>query len=222
VTLFVINPNSSQTVTDGIDAAIAPLRDWGHPIECLTLAEGPPGIETDQHVTDVIAPTHRFALSLDQRASGYVIACFSDPGVVSLREKVDKPVLGIREAAIAQALTLGQKIGVIAIGQKSIPRHIAAFEAMCLSERLAGDRPLDLSVADLADPDKTSARLNSTAKALRDVDGADVLILGCAGMTQYRAEVEADIGLPVIDPCQAAVVMALGQIKFRLTNRTKG
>jgi allantoin racemase len=222
VTLFVINPNSSQVVTDGIDAAIAPLRDWGHPMECLTLAEGPPGIETDQHVADVIAPTHRLALSLDPRASGYVIACFSDPGVVGLRQLVDKPVLGIREAAIAQALTLGPKIGVIAIGQRSIPRHVAAFEVMGLSERLAGDRPLDLSVADLADPDKTIARMKSTAKALKDVDGADVLILGCAGMAHYRAEVEADTGLPVVDPCQAAVAMALGQITLRLTNRTKG
>ena len=49
-TLIVINPNSSQTVTDGIDAAIDQLRSFGIPIRCLTLAEGPPAIETDAHV----------------------------------------------------------------------------------------------------------------------------------------------------------------------------
>lgn len=222
MTLFVINPNSSQVVTDGIDAAIGPLRNWGHPIDCLTLAEGPPGIETDQHVADVVAPTHRLALSLDHRASGYVVACFSDPGVAELRKKVQKPVLGIREAAVLQALTLGERFGVVAIGKGSIARHLAAFEAMGLSDRLAGDRPLDLSVTDLADPGKTLARLITAAEALRDIDGADVLILGCAGMAQYRTEVEAVTGLPVIDPCQAAVAAALGQITLRLTHSTKG
>jgi Asp/Glu/hydantoin racemase len=41
--LIVINPNSSQSVTNGIERAIEPLRSFGVPIRCLTLAEGPPG-----------------------------------------------------------------------------------------------------------------------------------------------------------------------------------
>ncbi len=222
MTLYVINPNSSQSVTDGIDAAIAPFRAWGHPIECLTLTEGPPGIETDQQVADVIAPTHRLALSLNQHASGYVIACFSDPGVELLRKKVQKPVLGIREAAVSQALLLGDRIGVIAIGEASIGRHLSAFAAMELSERIAGDRALGLSVVELLDPTKTRDRLVDISKTLRDQDGADVLILGCAGMAHYRAEVEAVTGLPVVDPCQAAVATAIGQIVLRQTDRPKG
>ena len=62
--IIVINPNSSETVTRAIDAAVEPLRRAGGPeIECLTLAEGPPGIETQRHVDEVVAPLCRLALS---------------------------------------------------------------------------------------------------------------------------------------------------------------
>ena len=56
MTLFVLNPNSSETVTAGIDRAIAPLRAWGTPIRCLTLAEGPPGIESQLQSDLTVAP----------------------------------------------------------------------------------------------------------------------------------------------------------------------
>ena len=55
--ILVINPNSTQAVTDGIDRAMEPLRMAGGPtIECVTLKEGPPGIETQAHVESVVAP----------------------------------------------------------------------------------------------------------------------------------------------------------------------
>ncbi|MEQ9040587.1 MAG: aspartate/glutamate racemase family protein [Silicimonas sp.] len=215
MTLYVINPNSSKHVTEGIDRAVEPLRAWGHPINCLTLAEGPPGIETDAHVADVVEPLLRLAASLED-ASGIVSACFSDPGVVLMRSKLRVPVIGIREAAVTQALTLGDRFGVIAIGEASVRRHLAAFEAMGVLRRLGGDRPLGLSVIELSDREKTLGRMIEVGRALRDKDGADVLIMGCAGMTEYRCEIETATGLPVIEPCQAAVALALGRIDLAL------
>ncbi|MXQ06295.1 Asp/Glu racemase [Alphaproteobacteria bacterium GH1-50] len=219
MTLYVINPNSTQAVTDGIDRAIRLLRSWGYPIECLTLAEGPPGIESDAHVAGVVAPlTARMAGLTD--ATGFVIACFSDPGVSDLRKTHARPVIGIREAAVTDALTLGERFGVIAIGEPSVRRHLAAFDAMGVSSRLAGDRPLGLSVTDLADAARTLDRMIEVGRALCDEDGADVLIMGCAGMAQYRARIEEETGLPVVEPCQSAVAKALGRITLGLTHRT--
>jgi Asp/Glu/hydantoin racemase len=51
-------------------------------------------------------------------------------------------------------------------------------------------------------------------KELRDEDGADVIVMGCAGMARHRAPLEAALGVPVIDPTQAAVAMALGTVLF--------
>jgi allantoin racemase len=56
--------------------------------------------------------------------------------------------------------------------------------------------------------------MRAVGTRLRDHDGADVLVLGCAGMAQYRAGLEAEVGLPVIDPTQAAVTMAIGAVRL--------
>lgn len=209
--LIIINPNSSQTVTDGIDAAIEPLRRFGTPIRCLTLAEGPPGIESQKQADLTIAPMLTLAAAQTD-AAGFVIACFGDPGLHALRDQTALPVVGIQEAAVMTALTLGQRFGVIAILPASIPRHMRAFGAMGVTDRLAGDRALGLGVADLADPDKSKAAMIVAGKRLRDEDGADVLIMGCAGMAHYRESLETETGLPVVEPTQAATAMALGHI----------
>lgn len=210
--LIVINPNSSATVTAGIDSAIAPLRAFGVPIRCETLAEGPPGIETQAHIDGVAAPLKAMVRRLEPEALGFVVACFSDPAVPALARATTRPVLGIRAAALSAALTLGARIGIIAILPASAARHTAAIAEMGLAARCAGIRALDLGVADLADPERTTARLLKVARALRDSDGADVLILGCAGMARYRSLLESTTGLPVVDPSQAATVQMLGRI----------
>lgn len=219
--LIVINPNSSQTVTDGIDAAIDPLRPFNIPIRCLTLAEGPPGIESQKQADLTIAPMLALAAAQGD-AAGYVIACFGDPGLHALRDQTDLPVVGIQEASVMTALTLGQRFGVIAILPASIPRHLRAFGAMGVLDRLAGDRALGLGVADLADSEKCLAGMIATGRRLRDDDGANVLIMGCAGMARYRAPLEDATGLPVVEPSQAAVSMALGQIALNLSHKLHG
>ena len=217
-TLVIINPNSSQKVTDGIDAAIAPLRRFGIPIRCMTLAEGPPGIESQKQADQTIAPMLKLAAAQED-AAGYVIACFGDPGLHALRDQTTLPVLGIQEAAVMTALTLGQRFGVIAILPASIPRHLRSFGAMGVRDRLAGDRAMGLGVADLADPNKSLAAMVATGKRLRDEDGADVLIMGCAGMAHYRETLEHETGLPVVEPSQAAASMALGHIALNLSHK---
>ncbi|MGP1356379.1 aspartate/glutamate racemase family protein, partial [Roseicyclus sp.] len=166
---------------------------------------------------------HLLALAarLENRASGFVIACFGDPGLHALRDRTAKPVLGIQECAVATALTLGQRFGVISILPASIPRHMRAFGAMGVMDRLAGDRALGLGVAELADETTTQARMVEVGTALRDRDGADVLILGCAGMARLRAPLEDAIGLPVVEPCQAATATALGRIALNQSHRPR-
>jgi len=39
-------------------------------------------------------------------------------------------------------------------------------------------------------------------------------VMGCAGMARHRKALEDALGIPVIDPTQAAVTMALGAVQF--------
>lgn len=219
--LIVINPNSSQVVTDGIAKALEPLHRFGIPIRCLTLAEGPAGIESQQQGDLTIAPMLALATREAPNALGYVIACFSDPGLYALRDATDLPVLGIQEAAMMTAMTLGQNVGVIAIKRASITRHARAFGAMGVSGRITGERALGIGVTDLTG-DATLNAMIAAGVALRDQDGADVLIMGCAGMARYRDPLEQATGLPVVEPCQAAASMALGRIALHQSHRIIG
>ena len=212
--ILVINPNSTEAVTRGIDDACAPLRMPGGPaIECVTLKEGPPGIETQQHVDGVISPLSRLIREKPDYAA-YVIACYSDPGLHTLREATKKPVLGISECGILTALTLGQKFGVIAILRQSIPRHLRYMGALGVMDRLAGELPVGLSVVELSSEDKTFGRMVEVGKRLRDEHGADVIVMGCAGMARYRKPLQDAVGVPVVEPTQAAVAMAIGRVRL--------
>lgn len=211
--ILVINPNSTEAVTRGIDEACAPLRMPGAPaIECVTLKEGPPGIETQQHVDSVIRPLIEMVRKNDH--SAFVIACYSDPGLHSLREATKRPVLGISECGILTALTLGQKFGVIAILQKSIPRHLRYMGALGVMDRLAGELPVGLPVVELSDQNKTFGRMVEVGKRLREEHGADVIVMGCAGMARYRKPLQDALGVPVVEPTQAAVAMAIGRVRL--------
>jgi Asp/Glu/hydantoin racemase len=216
-TLYVINPNSTQAVTDAFDAGLEPLRVPGGPrIVCLTLREGPPGIQTQMDVENVTLPLVRLVRDLDgehgDAAAGYVIACFSDPGLHAVREATCKPVLGISECGILTAMTQGLRVGVIAILRQSMARHGRMFGAMGVQGRIAAELPLGLGVVELGDASRTRQRLAQVGRALRDAHQADVLVLGCAGMASYRAWLQEETGLPVIEPTQAAVGMAMSRI----------
>jgi Asp/Glu/hydantoin racemase len=213
--ILVINPNSTEAVTRGIDEAVEPLRIPGGPaIDCLTLAEGPPGIETQQHVDGVVPHLLSLVSQKETQYAAFVIACYSDPGLHSLREATAKPVLGISECGILTALTLGQKFGVIAILRQSIARHLRYVGALGVSERLAGELPVDLPVVELSNAEKTFGRMVQVGRALREQHGADVLVMGCAGMARYRKPLQDEVGIPVVEPTQAAVAMAIGRVRL--------
>ena len=66
----------------------------------------------------------------------------------------------------------------------------------------------------LADEARTFSRMAEVAAELRDEDGADVLVMGCAGMARYRERLQRHVGLPVVEPSQAAVAMAIGRSRL--------
>ena len=213
--ILVINPNSTEAVTRGIDEAVEPLRMPGGPaIECVTLKEGPPGIETQQHVDSVVAPLLKVVRQKDGEYAAFVIACYSDPGLHSVREATKKPVLGISECGILTALTLGHRFGVIAILKQSIPRHLRYVGALGVTERLAGELPVGIPVVELSDEKKTFGRMVEVGRELRERHGADVVVMGCAGMARYRKPLQDEIGIPVVEPTQAAVAMAIGRVRL--------
>ena len=207
--ILVINPNSDESVTEGM---IRELKGFhfseGPRIECVSLSDGPFGIESQADIEAVTLPLRKM-VSESSNVDAFVIACYSDPGLHVCREASEKPVFGIQECGVLTAMSLGDRFGVIALQESSIRRHLRYLRQMGVMERLAGERAASLSVRESVSGKGTFEKLLKAAKQLRDSDQADTIILGCAGMAAHRAKLELIIGIPVIAPVQAAVSMAM-------------
>jgi Asp/Glu/hydantoin racemase len=125
-------------------------------------------------------------------------------------------VFGINECGVLSALARGERFGIIAILTKSIARHQRYLRQMGLAERLVGERPLGLTVAETASDARAFERMEAVGRELVEKDGADVIVMGCAGMARHRRPLETTLGVPVIDPTQAAVAMAIGAVQAQI------
>ncbi len=130
-----------------------------------------------------------------------MIACFADPGLDAARELLSIPVVGIEESTLHLAAQLGFKFSIMTSRCERVPSKIEHVRKRGLESRLASARPLDMSVLEMdAYPERTKERILAVASAAAAEDGAEVIILGCAGLAGYATEVESRLGLVVLDP----------------------
>lgn len=217
--ILVINPNSSPSVTRSMQECLGIITERSsYDVQCVELPKSPPGIETDEHVRMVIPNIIEKIAESD--ASAYVLSCFSDPGIDQVRASTDKPVVGIAESAYLAALGLGRTFGIVSLGPSSIGRHKRYLDALGLSGRLAGDRSIDMTIPQLM-ANNVVETVVRTGMKLRDEDGADVVILGCAGLGSYRAAMEEMLGLPIVDPVQAGVALAITNLDLKYRTRAR-
>ncbi len=206
--VLVLNPNSNPTVTAGIEEAVAEQQEPDRlRIDCATLESGPFGIESDQDVAFVKPRVLDHIAGAIGRYDAFVIACYSDPALAECRERFAKPIAGIHESAVTLAASYGRTFGVLALGRDSIQRHIGYVRELGLQSFHAGERPLNITVDEAANDPTTLDKIVETGRELIDEDGAEIVILGCAGMAKHRAAAQTALGVPVIDPVQAAVTM---------------
>lgn len=205
--ILIINPNSSRACTAGIREAVAAFAVPGLPhIEVTQLDDGPPAIITWRDWFSVAEPICRVVER--EAAAAYVIGCVSDPGLEAARGVTDRPVLGMFRCAVAAALTRAERFGIIGFTQKSLPRQLRALESMGVCGRMAGWVPLGVPMHVLTDPVAPQGRIAQAARQLAE-QGAEVIILGCAGMAGHVGVAQEASGLPVIEPCQAGAAAAL-------------
>ena len=219
--ILVINPNSNEAVTEGMAKVLQSFNfSDGPEIVCVSLPQGPFGIESQADIEFVKLPL-RNMVSERKDIEAFVIACYSDPGLQVCREATDRPVFGIQECAVLAAMAQGDRFGVIALQELSIRRHLIYLRQMGVMGRFAKERAVNLSVEECASGAKTFDKLCTVAQQLRDEDKADTVILGCAGMASHRSSLESRIGIPVIDPVEAAVSMAMHTVISKYYNNPK-
>lgn len=144
-----------------------------------------------------------------EQPAAVVIACFSDPGLAECRRRMRCPVVGVQHASILTALGVADRFGIIALSETPIPRHSRILAEMGVLDRLAHEVGLSgISAHDAGHREDLYPEILAAGQQIVAAGGGAV-ILGCAGFGPRRARLEADLGVPVIDPVLAGGAMAL-------------
>ncbi len=220
----VINPNTSQAMTETIGAAARAVAGANTEILAVCPTQGVPSIEG--HFDEAIAAIgvlEQVKAGREQGVSGHVIACFGDPGLLAARELAQGPVVGIAEAAMQMATLVATRFSVVTTLPRTlvIARHLLqqyGFEHHC-----AALHAIDLPVLSLEDGSGIAQeKVRQRCIQAKREDGSGAIVLGCGGMADLAQTLTRELGIPVIDGVTAAVKMVESLLALGLNTSKHG
>ncbi|MFI5001865.1 MAG: aspartate/glutamate racemase family protein [Reyranellales bacterium] len=221
--ILLINPNTTASITDLVLKTAKRFASKGTRLRALTGAFGPRYIASRAGYA-VAGHAALDALANDRgRKDAVVLACFGDPGLAALKEVSKVPVVGMADASILQACALGNRFSIVTGGErwKSMLEEFVASHG--LTSRLASVRTVAPTGADIArNPKAAIALLAKSCTACVREDGADVVILGGAGLAGLAAKLRSAVEVPLLDGVACAISMAEGLAKQKPAKATTG
>lgn len=200
-----INPNSCAEMTGSI-LAMAHAARQGTDFEGWTSHDGPPAIQGEADGRRAVPPLlDLVARAGAQGAKGIAIACFDDTGLDEARSRVGCPVIGIGQAAFHLAALRGWRFSVVTTLPVSVPIIERNIQAYGLAHHLGRVRASGVPVLALEEaPETARTRIAEEARRALVEDGAEAVVLGCAGMAAITAHLRATLDRPVIDGVETA------------------
>jgi allantoin racemase len=199
------------------------LQSWAAPGTVVVVreaAEGPPSIESAYEEYLSLAQTAGILRGLqDDGFDAAVIGCFGDPCLDALYEVTEGlVVVGPGDASFHLAAMLGERFGVVTVDDGIVGPIRRQVAGSGLAGRLAGVAVVKTPVLEMSgDVDELVARACAGAGELV-AQGADTVVLGCMSMAflDLGPRIEAELGVPVVNPVQAALLIAEGRARFGL------
>lgn len=215
----IINPNTTQSMTDSIYHAAKSVARADTEILCVSPEKGPISIENwHDEAYASIGVIEEVRKGQNEDIDAFITACYGDPGIYPSRELSIAPVVGIAEASMHLATFVAYKFSVVTI----LPRWKMVMEEVVhkygLSDRCASIRCTDMEVLEFeANPEKGAKLLLEESIRAISEDGAEAICLGCAGMVDFAADLEEKLGVPVFDGVTAAVKIAESLVDLNKT-----
>ena len=221
--IWVINPNTTQAMTDKIADCAAAVAGSGVLITGVTSESGPESIES-YYDEALSVPGVLRAVQRGERegVDGYVIACFGDPGLDAAREVAAGPVIGIAEAAMHAASHLGTGFSIVTTLARTIGQSAHLAERYGMQRFCRGIHACEIPVLDLdTDPNARKIITEACREAI-ERDRSDAVVLACAGMADMCGEISAELGVPVVDGVTAATLAVQSLVTMGLRTSKRG
>lgn len=203
----IINPNTSEKMTRDIEKAALTVAGPETIIEVVNVEEGPDSIEcyTDEYIA-IPGVMKEIIKGEKSDVDVFIIACFGDPGLQAARELTDKPVLGIAESAMKLATIISPYFSVVSVLDRSRKMTEDLVEEYGMSKFCKSIRTTGLAVLDFSqDPERGLSALREQAHLAIENDGAECIVLGCAGFVSFTKDLQEELGVPVLDGVLPAV-----------------
>ncbi len=212
--IMVIIPNTSQQMTEHLEKELTKIKRADTELTVICPEHGPITIESAYDEALAAVPTLELVKKAGEEGyDGVIIACFSDPALHPAKEISDILVVGIQEVTIHVAAMIGAKYTIITPMKKRIPHKEKEIARYKQGAYLASVRSLEMTVAETEeDPVKTKQRILEVATLAVEEDGAEVIILGCAGMVGYAEDIEKELSCIVLDPSSVALKICEGMV----------
>ncbi len=185
-------------------------------LELVSLRKGPVEITTFQSQVEICPEI--LEILREKKYDAAIINCFANPCIDAAKEASDKPVVGPGEAALYLSLLLGDRISIISPVDATVPQFRLNVRKMGIEKRISSIRSVKIDVKSLEDDSGvTTAAILREAKRSIEIDGAEVVVLGCTGMAYVADEIRKRLSVPVIEPLYAALKVAelLAQANLR-------
>jgi len=202
--ILIINPNSDLEMTKAIQETADHFAKGKFEALCQHTPGAPKFIETCED--EVLAAPGMIKLVRENNAKydAFIIACHCDPNIDVIKEITDKTVVGIGEASMRIASMLGHRFSIIQTTKESVPLKEALVRKYQIQDSLASVRaPRDISPG-CSDEEKYM----TAARAAITEDRADVIVLGCAGLTGLDKRMQKELDVPVLDGVICALILA--------------
>jgi allantoin racemase len=208
--IFVINPNTSESMTDHIRAELEKIKRPDTEVTVVNPEHGPVSIESAYDEALAGPPTLELVRQAnDEGYDAVVLACFSDPSLDAAKEISDIPVVGIEEATLHVATMLGHKYSITTGSRTRVPTRDIHTKLRGVDSSYASTLVMGMPVLEMdANPEKAKARILELSREAVERDGAEVIVLGCAGLAGYAEDVERELGVVVLDPTSVAFKIA--------------
>ncbi len=221
--ILVANPNTSTGVTDRLVAAGKLVASPGTELLPMTAPRGVPYIATRAEAA--IGSAVMLEMLAERRGSfdAAIVAAFGDPGLGGARELFDFPVVGMAEAAMLVACTLGRKFAIVSFAKALEPWFAEIVEWHGMSGRCAAIQMLDSTFTNVNDvAEEKEQLLVDLANRVVTHNGADVVILAGAPLAGLATKLRERVPVPLVDGIQAAVTMAEGLVRLNPRKATTG
>lgn len=197
-----VNPVGVPDFDQETEAMIASIRSPCHTARVQHLTEGPPHLE--YHLYEHAALQPMLGLMRQAQADGCgagVIGCFYDGGLRELREGLTMPVVGMGEASMLMAATLGHRFSILVGRRKWIPKMEDNLVTLGLERRLASFRSLEMGILEMAeDPARFHDRVLAQGRLAVDRDGAELVLLSELVPPALRDRASLELPVLLLDP----------------------